>query len=793
MSSSWGGIVVMELTNNALRVLEKRYLRKDNKGRVIENPKQLFKRVAENIASAERSYGKSEQEIKHIEEQFYKLMSKLEFLPNSPTLMNAGGELQQLSACFVLDIEDSMDSIFGTLKDAALIHKSGGGTGFSFSKLRPRNDMVQTTHGISSGPLSFMKVYNSATETIKQGGTRRGANMGILRVNHPDILEFITAKQDQTSLTNFNISVAITDEFMDALKKGDKYPIVNPRTGKIIDTISAEDVFNKIVHMAWSTGEPGIIFIDTINKHNPTPQIGMIESTNPCGEVPLLPYESCNLGSINLAAMLKPPKFKYLDWDKLKTTIHTAVRFLDNVIDMNKYPLEKIEEITKANRKIGLGVMGFADTLIRLGIPYNSPKAVKMAKKIMGFIRDEARSASAALAVERGEFKNYKGSVYDKIGKNKLVLRNATVTSIAPTGTISIIAGCSSGIEPIYAITYIRNVMDHDKLIEIHPYFKHISEDMGFFSKELIDEITAYRGSIQNVSVIPQKTKNQFMTAHDISPEWHVRLQAAFQMYTDNAVSKTINFPSSATEEDVKRSYLLAHELGCKGITVYRDGSRHDQVLSIHGNGIEITPPRLGKNKMENTSLENSNISRSIKSTNKKETGGQTTKKKRANVEDDGSTNKKIRPRPRPTTTVGVTEKIRTGCGNLYVTINRDEHGLCEVFTRMGKSGGCANAQSEAVARLVSLALRSGIEPKAIVKHLRSIRCPAQVMTSGGMVFSCPDAIAQAMARHIDEKIERNNILNDSGKAPTCPDCGGMVEYMEGCLVCRACGYTECE
>jgi len=773
------------ITENALRVLEKRYLRKNAMGKLIETPIQLFRRVAANIAEAEIKYGKSDSEVKKIENTFYKVMTQLEFLPNSPTLMNAGGKLQQLSACFVLEIDDSMDSIFGTLKDAAMIHKSGGGTGFSFTRLRPKNDMVQTTHGISSGPVSFMKVYNAATETIKQGGTRRGANMGILRVDHPDILEFITSKLDIRVLTNFNISVAVTDAFMKAVEEDKKYNLLNPRSKQVIDKISARGVFNKIVEMAWATGEPGIIFIDTINKYNPTPQLGDIESTNPCGEVPLLPYESCNLGSINLFKMLNSSKNPEIDWKKLKETIHIAVRFLDNVIDMNRYPLERIEKITKANRKIGLGVMGFADTLIKLGIAYDSEKAVKSAEKVMKFIRDEARNASAKLAKERGVFPNYKGSIFDT--KLKIKLRNATVTSIAPTGTISIIAGCSSGIEPMYAITYIRNVLDHDKLVEINPLFKELAQREGFFSNEQINDITAHGGSIQSVKGIPNKVKKLFLTAHDIAPEWHIRIQAAFQKYTDNAVSKTINFPSTAKVADVEIAYKLAYSVGCKGITVYRDGSRKAQVLSIHGNGTIVTPPIITNNTM-NANLLYSN------STSKKSSNGDITsgKKSKKNFNKKIPA-KKIKPRSRQQVTTGVTEKMKTGCGNLYVTINRDDTGLCEVFTRMGKSGGCANAQSEAVARLVSLALRSGIEPAAIVKQLRSIRCPAQLMTPGGMVFSCPDAIAQALARHLDSPVQRNNILNDSGKAPACPECGGLVEYMEGCIICRECGYTDCE
>jgi ribonucleoside-diphosphate reductase alpha chain len=776
----------MKLTENALRVLEKRYLRKNAMGKIIETPDKMFRRVAINIAKAEKNYGKTQDEIKEIEDNFYKVMASLEFLPNSPTLMNAGGKLQQLSACFVLEINDSMDSIFGTLKDAALIHKSGGGTGFSFSRLRPKNDMVQSTHGISSGPVSFMKVYNSATETIKQGGTRRGANMGILRIDHPDIMEFITSKLDTNILTNFNISVAVTDDFMKAAASGGKYKLLNPRSSQAIDKISAVEVFRKIVEMAWATGEPGIIFIDTINKFNPTPHVGNIESTNPCGEVPLLPYESCNLGSINLSRMLKQPENNKIEWDKLAKVVEVAVRFLDNVIDMNKYPLDKIESITKANRKIGLGVMGFADMLIQLGIPYNSEKAVSTAKKVMKFIRDTARVASSKLTKERGVFPNYKGSIYDTKSGQKL--RNATVTSIAPTGTISIIAGCSSGIEPLYAITYIRNVLDHDKLVEINPFFKEFVQTEEFYDKELINEITARGGSVQSVSGIPNKYKQLFVTSHDITPEWHVRIQAAFQMYTDNAVSKTINFPNHATKAEVESAYILAHKLGCKGITVYRDGSRKGQVLSIQGDGTIVTPPIVGAaDELINnsTSKKNKNGDTTTKKT--------TTKRKNSNSPKAGTKAEKIKPRPRQQTTTGVTAKMKTGCGNLYVTINRDDNGLCEVFTRMGKSGGCANAQSEAVARLVSLALRSGLDPRSIVRQLRSIRCPAQLMTPGGMVFSCPDAIAQALEQHLDNPVERNNIINDSGKAPTCPDCGGLVEYMEGCVVCRACGYTECE
>jgi len=563
----------LKLTLNALSVLEKRYLQKDDRGNVIETPAQMFRRVAKAVAAPDALYDRSAN-LKETEKEFYNVMTKLEFLPNSPTLMNAGTEIGQLSACFVLPVPDSIEGIFNALKYMALIHKSGGGTGFSFSNLRPKGDVVRSTKGIASGPVSFMKIFNTATEVIKQGGRRRGANMGILRVDHPDIFEFITIKEKEGVLDNFNISVGVTDSFMKALEKGDEYELINPRTGKPVKTVRAEDVFNLIVMMAWRTGDPGIVFLDEINRHNPTPHVGRIESTNPCGEVPLLPYESCNLGSINLSRMIRDGK---IDWDKLRRTVRTAIHFLDNVIDANKYPLPQIEKMTKANRKVGLGVMGFAEMLAKLGIPYNSEEGVTTAEKVMSFISEEARKKSVELGEERGSFPNFEGSIWEKRGYN--AMRNATVTSIAPTGTISIIAGTSSGIEPFFAISYVRNVMG-TQLFEVNSIFEKMAEERGFYSPELLAKI-AKEGSVQRIKEIPSDVRRVFVTALDIAPEWHVRMQAAFQKYTDNAVAKTVNLPNEATLEDVRKIFLLAYKLKCKGITVYRYGSKSEQVLTI--------------------------------------------------------------------------------------------------------------------------------------------------------------------------------------------------------------------
>ncbi|MEJ2683962.1 MAG: vitamin B12-dependent ribonucleotide reductase [Candidatus Sulfobium sp.] len=734
----------ISLGPNALKVLEKRYLKKDEEGRATETAEDLFRRVADTIASADLIYGRSEADVSETAEEFYSVITTLDFLPNSPTLMNAGRRLGQLSACFVLPVDDSMESIFDAVKNTAIIHKSGGGTGFSFSSLRPGGDIVGSTKGVSSGPISFMTVFDTATEAVKQGGTRRGANMGILRIDHPDILNFITAKDDNGRFNNFNISVAITDSFMQAVREDREYSLINPRTNKVARSMKARQVFDMIVNHAWKNGEPGIVFIDRINITNPTPEKGRIESTNPCGEQPLLSYESCNLGSINLARMTRDGA---VDYRKLRETVRTAVHFLDNVIDVNKYPLEKIEEVTKSNRKVGLGVMGWADMLIQLAIPYNSDRAVALAEEVMGFIQREGKNASAALAEERSVFPNYAGSIYD----GKMKLRNATVTTIAPTGTLSIIAGCSSGVEPLFAVSFVRNVMEGTKLIEVNPHFERVAKERGFWSRELMEKI-ADEGSLHGFDEIPDDVKAIFTTAHDITPMEHVAMQAAFQKHVDNAVSKTVNFPKDASPKDVEDVYMFAYKLGCKGVTVYRDGSREEQVLSTGKTRKEAEPAQV-----------------------------------------------KIVPRKRPQTIKGETRGMKTGCGNIYITVNEDENGqLFELFTHMGKAGGCAASQAEAIGRLVSLALRSNIEPEEVINQLKGITCHEQTWTSGGKITSCSDAIAKALEKYL-VRAGRGNGNGGNGhdkgeimRIGACPECGGAVEHEGGCAVCHSCGFTKC-
>ncbi len=753
-SPSTSGI---NLTDNALRVLEKRYLKKDKEGKVTETPEEMLRRVAAAIAAAELNYN-PKADVKAREDEFYQLMANLEFLPNSPTLMNAGRELGQLSACFVIPVNDSMESIFDAVKYTALIHKSGGGTGFSFSNLRPEGDFVKSTSGVASGPVSFMEVFDTTTDVTKQGGTRRGANMGILSVDHPDIMRFITAKEDSAKLTNFNISVAVTTEFMEAVKNGAEYDLLSPRTKKVVKKLNATEVFDKIVDMAWKTGDPGIVFIDRINHDNPTPKLGKIESTNPCGEQPLLPYESCNLGSVNLARMLKASDGKYeIDYPKLARVVKAAVRFLDNVIDVNKFPLEKIKDMTEKSRKIGLGVMGFADMLLMLGIPYNSEEALKIGTEVMRFVHDEADKASAALAEERGVFPAYPGSIYDVPGGAKM--RNASCTTIAPTGTLSIIAGCSSGIEPLFALSYTKNILDGAQFIEVNPYFEQVARDGGFYSDELMKQL-AEGVKLHEMDGIPDEVKRVFITAHDITPEWHVRMQAAFQKSTDNAVSKTVNFPQEATREDIATVYKMAYEEGLKGITIYRDRSRDAQVLTT------------GRKKEEKPF--------------------------------------KLTPRQRPTETKGAITKVSTGCGSLYITVAYDDKGIFEVFATLGKSGGCASAQLEATCRQITLALRSGVDVNSVVKQLKGIRCPNIAWENGRSILSCADAIASVLERHIGGESghvapppqspevplssENGGQGADAVKnlAGQCPDCGNLLVYQEGCYICPSCGFTKC-
>ena len=778
----------MAIGSNARVVLEARYLMKDEMGKPVETVEGMFRRVAAAVAASDRAWHQ-EADVARTEEEFYTLMTNLEFLPNSPTLMNAGRPLGQLSACFVLPVEDTMEGIFDAIKYAALIHKSGGGTGFAFSRLRPRGSAVNSTGGVASGPVSFMKVFNAATEAVKQGGTRRGANMGILRVDHPDILEFIDCKADTKEITNFNISVGITEAFMQAVESGVDYDLVDPHTGAVTERLSAPMVFDRIVDAAWRNGEPGIVFLDRMNRDNVVPAVGPFESTNPCGEQPLLPYESCNLGSINLLEMLTEDGSD-VHWEKLRRTVRTAVHFLDNVIDANRYPLPEIDAATRNTRKIGLGVMGWADLLLRLNIPYNSDEAVALADRTMGFINEQAKLMSEELAVERGPFPLWEQSTY--FGRRKL--RNATVTTIAPTGTLSLIAGVSSGVEPVFGYVYIRNVMDGAELVEVNPVLRQALEERGLYSEELMRRIAAGE-HLGDMAELPEDLRRVFVSAHDVSPLWHTRMQAAFQRYTDNAVSKTVNFPNSATRDEVAEVYQLAYRLGCKGVTIYRDGSRSFQVLNI------------GKvNKGE----EDAKTDTGATPIDKVDTPTPQTKAPEGCAACEGynpMVNRgeacPVQPRPRPAVTRGITERMKIGCGNLYVTVNYDENGICEVFTNTGKAGGCPS-QSEATARLVSIALRSGIDAKRVVDELKGIRCPSTIRQQGMGCTSCPDAIARVIEKVLVE-MEGNFVPASSASVPArskldgtinkakpCPECGAEMVHEGGCVTCRQCGYSRC-
>jgi ribonucleoside-diphosphate reductase alpha chain len=762
-----------ELTTNAKVVLERRYLSKDREGNILEDSVGMFRRVAENLSQADRNYGATEEQRQATEDKFFLAMQRLELLPNSPTLMNAGRELQQLSACFVLPIEDNLGSIFDKVKQTALIHKSGGGTGFSFNRLRPEGDVVGSTGGIASGPVSFIRAFDAATDVVKQGGTRRGANMGILNVNHPDVEKFICAKEDGKNLSNFNISIAVNKDFMERVKAGQEYDLVNPRTGQITGQRNAKDVFDMLTNMAWKTGDPGLIFLDLINRDNPNPQLGAIESTNPCGEQPLLPHESCNLASINVARMVSIANGDtIINWERLDETVDIAVHLLDNVIDMNNYPIPEIEEMSKKTRRIGLGVMGFSDLLIELGIRYDSEEGLQTARDVMRRIQERTHQASGELAQARGSFPAWDGSIYSQPSADGFVrpMRNSAPTTIAPTGTISIIAGASSGIEPLFALSYVRTVMDNTRMVEGNPYFEAVAKQEGFYSETLMEEL-AQTGSLETMD-IPEWVKDVFRVSHDIAPDWHVKMQGAVQEYVDNSVSKTINFPHDATVEEIAGAYMMAYELGCKGITVYRDGSKAGQVLSTGQTGTS-----------------------------------------------DEAAEEVLAPRKRPQSIRGVTERVRTGHGNMYVTINFDEADTpFELFGNLGKSGGCDSAQLEAISRLVSLALRSGIEPATVIDQLRGITC-CPAWDEGTLVRSGPDAVALALERHTTGTQEHGDaiassevqlkftpqVVNGNGNgngnghaneilnARKCPECNTPVIFEEGCMKCVSCSWNKCD
>ena len=750
-----------QLKPNTEVVLQKRYLRKDLKGKLVENPRDLFWRVSASIAAEEAKYSQSSYKEAALARDFYDLMTSWKFLPNSPTLMNAGTDLGQLSACFVLPVGDSIEEIFDAVKYAAMIHKSGGGTGFSFSRLRPKDSRVGSTGGVASGPVSFLRIFNTATEQVKQGGTRRGANMGILRVDHPDILEFIRAKEKEGEFNNFNLSVGLTEVFMRAVENDEHYDLVTPNSGEVVDRLRAREIFDLLVKKAWQSGDPGIVFLDRINRDNPTPDQGEIESTNPCGEQPLLPYEACNLGSINLSCFFVPghngsadPAREGIDWAELKRVVHLSVRFLDNVIDASRFPLESISETVRKNRKIGLGVMGFADLLYQLEMAYDSQQGLELGERIMAFIQEEGHKASAQLAVERGAFPAYATSVY---GKKKLgPYRNATVTTIAPTGTLSIIAGCSSGVEPLFALCFTRNILDGERLVEVNPHFEAALADAGLFSHELMDAVVA-KGSIQELDYLPNRLRKVFVTAMDIAPVWHLRMQAAFQRHTDNAVSKTVNLTNSATEQGIFDIYWLAYQEGCKGVTVYRDGCKSLQVLATGE----------GQKKMDGES-----------SPAPAQAAPSTAGQAGAGV------------RKRPDMVWGFTQKVPTGLGAMYLTVNEVDGQPFEVFATIGKSGRSITAKAEAIGRLVSLALRSGVHVRDVVAQIKGIGGEHPVFRGKGLLLSIPDAIAWVLEKRYLQN-EHIGDVNDL-QAQMCPECGEPLVFQEGCLICPGCGFSRC-
>jgi ribonucleoside-diphosphate reductase alpha chain len=846
-----------DLSENALTVLERRYLVKDENLRPVETPRELFWRVARAIALVDLQYGASGAEAQESAERFYHLMAGGLFMPNSPTLMNAGRPLGQLSACFVLPVEDSLGGIYTTLRNMALIHQSGGGTGFGFSRLRPSGDVVRSTMGVASGPVSFMEVYDASTEAVKQGGTRRGANMGILRVDHPDILEFINCKRENHRVTNFNISVAVTDAFMEAVEKDEEYDLVNPRTGELVRRLRAREVFDRIVEGAWRNGEPGVFFIDRANYYNPVPHLGSYEATNPCGEQPLLPYDVCNLGSINLGAFVTEGT---VDWNRLRGAVHQSTHFLDNVIDANRYPLPEITELAQRIRRIGLGVMGWADMLVGLGIPYGSEGSFELAERVMGFVDEEAKVESERLAVERGVFPEWELSIWgpdatcprDAQGNRirpERRLRNCNLTTVAPTGTISIIAGCSSGIEPLFAVAFMRNQAG-TLMPDVNKDFVALARRQGWYSDQLMERI-ACEGHI-HFDEVAEEVQRVFVTAHDVTPEQHVKMQAAFQNHVDSAISKTCNFPRDASPDYVRSIYELAFKLGCKGVTVYRDGSRDEQVLSTGKTAEVVVQSVEGANRMSSVSevgRKGEDVAGDAGVTSEAELDREQLSREleelRAELEKLARENERLKRelsakqgelmgvpfvRERPDTLRGITRKMLSPLGTLYVTINEDEKGRpFEVFTTLGKAGGAAMADAEAISRLISLGLRSGIPLRTICRQLRGISCDRAVGFGSKKILSVPDAVALAIEEYLADKegqqqtlpltdpetgskqngghqsAERPEIRSGLREEParhlgrdikaiieTCPDCGTSLQFAEGCLKCLACGYSEC-
>ena len=829
----------LSLSPNAITVLEKRYLVKDEQGKPAEKPEDLFERVARTVAAPDATYGASAGAVEALADAFYAMMAGRLFMPNSPTLMNAGRPLGQLSACFVLPVDDSLSNgksgIYDTLRAMALVHQSGGGTGFSFSRLRPKNDIVRSTMGVASGPVSFMSLFDASTDVVKQGGTRRGANMGILRVDHPDIMEFITCKDDITKVTNFNISVAVTDAFMAAVEENGDYDLIHPSTGKVTGQLRARAVWEKIIHGAWKTGEPGVFFVDRANYYNPVPALGSYEATNPCGEQPLLAYDVCNLGSINLGAFVKDGA---IDWDGLRRVVHLSTHFLENVIDANQYPLPEITDLAQRIRRIGLGVMGLADLYIRLGIAYDSAEAVELGGKIQAFVDDEAKVESERLAGIRGPFPEWERSIWgpdataargpdgERIRPMRK-LRNCNVTTVAPTGTISIIAGCSSGIEPLFAVAFMRNQAGV-LMPDVNDDFVAIAKHEGWYSDELMEQI-AEAGHI-NFDAVPEKWQRVFVTANHIKPEWHIRTQAAFQEHNDSAISKTCNFAHDATEEYVEEIYRLAYSLGCKGVTVYRDGSRDMQVLSTGSTARKVQEQATSTGKSE----ARADLGR---------LGGSAAREAAADMQGElaeahselerlrklvheleaENLNRRLK-RSRPELLRGTTRRVETPLGTLYVTITEDEKAQpFEVFMSLGKAGGALMADVEAVGRLISLALRSGIPMKEIHRQLRGISSDRVIGLGPNKVMSVPDAVGIAIERWMNEKqgIQQELLPGAAsaitGAAPSpepvmvtrgaeqmqlggmehtlsgaCPDCGSQLEYAEGCAKCHVCGFSEC-